>query len=381
MAHLVFVHGVSTRKVVGDPSYDNGILARDRRFTDVAFKGGIVTITNPYWGEFGADPQWHLQSVPKFSSKYGALGGMGDEKVEGALYVAAQQDFPAVVAGLSVAALEAAEAKGDPVEFANAEALWAGAARYAAAREKPAWLAGLTSDQQFLDKLKAEAQALSGVADLGFGDDIKAAGDSLLGGLSNLVNGPLGKAGRETLTPKVAIFIGDVFRYLKDAGPRAKIRSKILEAIAAAAVAAKASGEPLILSGHSMGGVILYDLLSDPTAIAELDAAIGAPFSADLLLTVGSQVALFEELKVFEASSAAHSAAKGKVPRPSRVKQWWNVFDKMDILSFLIEPVFDGVTDFAVDTVAGVKDAHGAYFTGMLFYARLNPRLAQAGLL
>ena len=331
MSQLVFVHGVSTRKVFGDASYDNGVNARNRRFIDVAFRGGSVTITNPYWGEFGADPQWRLQSVPKFGSKYGSLGGLGDEDVVGTLYLGAQQDFPAVVAGLSVAALEAAEAKGDAIELAKAENLWAGAARYATARENPAWLAGITSDQQFLDKLKAEAQSLSGVADLGFGDDFKAAGDSLLGGLSNLVNSPLGRAGRETLTPRVAIFVGDVFRYLKEAGPRARIRAKVLEAISAAAVAAKAAGAPLILSGHSMGGVILYDLLSDPAAIAQLDAVLGAPFRADLLLTVGSQVALFEELKIFQASSDDYGAIKGKAPRPDRVKQWWNVFDKMDV--------------------------------------------------
>ena len=46
-------------------------------------------------------------------------------------------------------------------------------------------------------------------------------------------------------------------------------------------------GDKLIAVGHSMGGVILYDLLSDP------DKPLG-DLKLDLLVTVGSQVGVFE---------------------------------------------------------------------------------------
>ena len=140
----------------------------------------------------------------------------------------------------------------------------------------------------------------------------------------------------------------------------------------------------LVLMGHSMGGVILYDVLSDPKAMADLEQRLGAPLAVDLFVTVGSQVALFEELKLFQASDDRYGE-KGKppfdrVPKPSTVKTWWNVYNRMDVLSFLTKPVFTGVEDFAVDTMAGVQTAHSAYFTNMLFYERLASRIGDAGL-
>ena len=131
--------------------------------------------------------------------------------------------------------------------------------------------------------------------------------------------------------PKIAIFIGDVFEYLKAGSARTSIRATVMTAIEEAARKAKATNEKLILAGHSMGGVILYDLLSDPAMIAHLSAALGFEFKADLLLTVGSQVALFEELKVYTSSTATYPGASPKVPMPSSLAEWWNVFNKLDV--------------------------------------------------
>jgi hypothetical protein len=196
------------------------------------------------------------------------------------------------------------------------------------------------------------------------------------------VNGPIAKVGRDKLTPAVAIFIGDVFRYLKEGSARDNIRKRVVESIQLAATKAKNGNEPLVVFGHSMGGVILYDLLSDPTVIRTTDAALGFQLKVDLYVTVGSQVGLFEELKTFVSSDERiPRSGQKQVVRPPRVDRWWNAFDKMDVLSFLTEPVFAGAEDFAVDTIAGVKDAHSAYFTSAMFYQRLNVRLKQANLL
>lgn len=127
-----------------------------------------------------------------------------------------------------------------------------------------------------------------------------------------------------------------------------------------------------------MGAVILYDLLSDTDAMAQLSNTLGWTFEADLFLSVGSQVAVFEEMKVFAASDPN---VNSPTPKPGPAKLWWNVFDKMDVLSFLAKGIFKDVEDLQLDTIAGVKDAHGAYFQSMLFYQRLNRRLKQEGLI
>lgn len=364
MVQMVFVHGVSVRK---DDNYQPALEARDRRFT-TAF-GGTVAIQNPYWGQFGASP---LMCIPDFNTNFEALGG--EQIPEDFMVEQARQDFPALVAALSVAALEDAQERGDAAALHDAEVFWAGAAAYAELQPRPGWLATIRTNQEFYDKLREEGAAMANVG-LGLFDPIKAAADKLVGGLSNLVNSPFGKIGREFLSPKVAIFIGDVFRYLKSGQSRGDIRMVVTNAIDEAANAAKTKQEPLILAAHSMGGVILYDCLSDPAWLGDFQQRNGFPIKVDLLVTIGSQVAVFEEMRVYEASNPQQ---QGKTAKPACVALWWNVFDKMDVLSFLTEPAFNDVHDFAVDTTAGVLDAHGAYFFNAMFYERLNKRAKAA---
>ena len=69
---------------------------------------------------------------------------------------------------------------------------------------------------------------------------------------------------RDHLRPGIAFFLGDVFVYLKRGNLRDQIRTRVVDAVAKAHAEAKAKNEPLVIIGHSLGGVILYDLLSDP---------------------------------------------------------------------------------------------------------------------
>ncbi|RWF75748.1 MAG: hypothetical protein EOS26_14460 [Mesorhizobium sp.] len=375
MVQVVFVHGVANRK--SDAGFDANVAVRDRRFKELGFSSPDFTIRNPYWGEFGADPQWKLASVPRFDLEYQALGiGAALAQDNGSeILEAARIDFAAVVGALSVAALS------DPNEAAgqDLELLWMRAARYAAAQPKPAWLETVTDDAQFCDRLRKEAEAGAANQVLGFLDQVKAAADKIKGSASNFINSPFARAGRERITPGLAIFIGHVFRYLRENDARTRIRNTISEAIIAAGKE-RAPDEPFVLIGHSMGGVILYDLLSSSETVESLSVAIGTKFEVDLLLTVGSQVALFEEMKLYEASTPEFSGQSKSVPRPYAVKNWWNAFDKMDVLSFVTGPIFADTEDFSVDTIAGVLDAHGAYFSSAMFYTRLNARLKQIGL-
>jgi len=137
----------------------------------------------------------------------------------------------------------------------------------------------------------------------------------------------------------------------------------------------RAKNEPVVLIGHSLGGVILYDLISNPSG-----SDLAADFKASLLLTVGSQVGVFEEFKLYESSKADFSAANNrKVPRLGNIESWMNVFDPVDLLSFRCAPIFEGATDYVFSSVTGLLSAHSAYFGRPQFYARLRERLSSLG--
>lgn len=378
MAVLLFVHGVATR---AGKEYDIAVAARDRRFAERAFAGHKLTIKNTYWGKFGAAPQWNLACIPPMSGRTVDLGTDEEEAPEdgSALLRAARADFPAVVAALSVEELTQLETDGNAKTLVAAECFWAAAADYARRSPDPAWLQTVQDDAEFVAELGRQVAPLVKEADLGILDPIADAAKRLGGAISNWVNAPIARIGREKVSPAVAVFIGDVFRYLHDAQPRHDIRKAVTDDLVASAKTAHDADEPLVVMGHSMGGVILYDLLSDPDVMEDVEARLGHRLLIDLFMTIGSQVALFEELKAFSASDPARSA-QAKPPldravRPAPAARWWNAYDRMDVLSFIAEPVFADVKDFEVDTIAGVRSAHGAYFTNMVFYQRLGKRM------
>lgn len=402
---MVFVHGVNGPRsnAAGDLKYQAFLKEqgeRDANFKKYSFAGGQVNITNCLWSPFGAHPAWDLKCVPHAVVGGGdavALGGLGQllgEEPAAAAVLAeggstlvplAKADPAALIGSLSTLGVESARATGLDQKLADAEAFWARAAALVVTEDDKVLFANATTDADVL-RILAEAVAADGAPEaLGLQDvldGLKNLGGKLAGGATNLLNSPAVIAVREKLTPAIAIFIGDVFAYLKAGPARTAIRAEVLGKLGAAARTAHTSGGRLVAAGHSMGGVILYDLLSDPAVIAQMSATLGFSFKMDLLLTVGSQVALFEELKVFNASNPAlPSQATPKAPLPAGAGAWFNVFNRLDVLSFLAEPVFDQVKDYEASTTAGIADAHGAYFSNMVFYKRLNVRMTEAGLL
>lgn len=119
---------------------------------------------------------------------------------------------------------------------------------------------------------------------------------------------------------------------------------------------------------HSFGGEIVYDILT------HFDPSI----QVDCLVSIGSQIGLFEEMKLYLASDQGIGLGRiiPKVPKPPNIGKWLNVFDTNDIFSYQASAVFDGVEDFAYDTGYGALGAHGGYFLRPSFYVRLAKRLA-----
>jgi hypothetical protein len=166
--------------------------------------------------------------------------------------------------------------------------------------------------------------------------------------------------------------LGDVFVYLKEGDVRDKIRACVREPILAARSDAAAANEPLILMGHSLGGVILYDMLSSPQS-----AGLPSDLKVDVFFSIGSQPGLFEEMGLFEFKDPGASST----PTPPGVKAWLNIFDPIDVFGFRAVPIFANARDFAFDSVTGLLSAHTTYFKRPQFYARMRARLNELGLL
>jgi hypothetical protein len=115
-----------------------------------------------------------------------------------------------------------------------------------------------------------------------------------------------------------------------------------------------------------MGGGIVYDVLS----------YYRPDIRVQTLVTVGSQVGLFEELCLLQAGKQAGCPdGPTRVAKLDNVEEWINVFDRNDLLGFATERIFEGVKDFGYSTGRGLFAAHSSYFTMPSFYRRLAERV------
>jgi hypothetical protein len=369
MAELVFVHGVATRAGV---AYDKEVAQRDELFRTQVF-GGNANISSPYWGGFGASFAFEEKSLPRFGSLPVSFNLLGNAPVApaasagaGGIAALAAQDFQAAVDTLYAVLIE-----GNAPLAADQLREFGAIAAYVEANDKPAWVDPAMTDKNFVERLRMEAEVKK-PASYGLVDKLKTAAGAVVDRSRNLISKGLVPLVRDDLNPLVAAFLGDVFVYLVDGPRRSSIRSEVAKALSTAHQRAKAGSGPLVVVGHSMGGVILYDMLTDPTG-----AGLPADLRIDALVTVGSQPGFFEELKLFKASDPAIPGAGATLAAsPASVGHWWNVFDPIDVLGFRAEQIFAGVEDFVFDSVTGVINAHTTYFKRPLFYGRLRARLA-----
>ena len=167
--------------------------------------------------------------------------------------------------------------------------------------------------------------------------------------------------GRQGLNRSITSFLGDVFVYLNHrddpGGGPGPILKLVLGEIRAAV--ARAPGEPLVFLTHSMGGNILYDILTH--------------YATDLQVefwgSVAAQVGPFEEMKLFKASNRSLQAPTKVGGLKPRLKHWINIYDPADVLSFYACPVFsDADEDIEYRTGANVFQSHSAYFKRASFH-------------
>ncbi|WP_423174504.1 hypothetical protein [Stenotrophomonas maltophilia] len=398
---IVFVHGVNSR--VEDAGYAEGV-ARKAEFLKsllaphLGLDATKVSISFPYWGSEGVKFRWNQASVPSGGddAEALALGSPGANANSSEVWLG-EARFQYGEQGVSLGQLSKAKGFATAVDLVwdTASAVfkpdqgysdllegYLASIAYAAAHPVPAWAFQEPSlpNEEFVDRLMAEIEPyrpLKGVAKpaeaLGLGNWFQ----SLREAVSRLASIPGDAASalavglaRRSVHDKASRFLGDVFVYLDKRGEVAA-PGKILEDVLAKLRAAQAAKQPgddkLIVIGHSLGGVIMYDLLT----------CFAPDINVDIFVTVGSQVALFEEMALYRNSKQDPPAdpKTDRLERPARASRWLNVYDTNDVFSFRTEGVFKGVDDYRFDTGYGLLDAHGGYFSRPSFYKHLAIRL------
>jgi len=247
----------------------------------------------------------------------------------------------------------AAAAAGDPADgdlvYATARALVAVMIRRHLADDPPPFAAVDAAAREDLVEALANAIAPEGTR-------------GVLKGLAGKVLGPLATrvaaSHRAAFMGPMSDFIRDVAFYIDRGGP---VRDYIAKAIRE-----HHGTTPVVVLGHSLGGIACVDLLSDPTVMSGDD-----PLSVDLLVTVGSQSPFLYLL------DSLHSLSPRTPDEPKPFVPWLNIYNRDDLLSFCAARVWVNtqVDDEPVSAGVPFPGSHGAYWTQDRVYELIRDRL------
>lgn len=397
---IVFVHGVNNRRE--DADYAEGVGRTEGFLREIlAPRLGLdpkqLSVFFPYWGGHGVKFRWGQASLPSGSDAVESLSlealGPGSGNLEVWIGEARFQYGPGGVSFGQISRTKGFEEAVDLVwDTASAVAssvkgygdvveAYSASLAYAKANPAPSWALQLPSltNEAFVLKLLQEIEPHRTVKPVAH--ETLALSDwfqSLKEAVSRLGSAPTDAAtalavglGRKSIHEKASRFLGDIFVYLSDRGTAetpGEIIAEVLAALQKAEAAKRPGDDKLIVIGHSLGGVIIYDILT----------YFRPALKFDVLASIGSQIALFEEMSLYRASKPGvpPNPPEDLLPQPTGIAKWLNVFDTNDVFSFRAQGVFAGPTDYRFDTGYGLLQAHGGYFARPSFYKRLAARLS-----
>lgn len=387
---IVFVHGVNNRK--DQPSYAARVARVDSCLNEIlAPRLGLPTkglsTYFPYWGGFGAKFRYGQASLPSEGPEAEAFALKADAASSDALlWIAAAQAahggqvlFAQVAsthgfeAAIDIAWDTAAIAATTPTDLSEIARLYEASLDYAKQTPVPPWLVKTPGmgNEQFMSELVSAVTVASGVQAMGLGNwwqSVKETVSRIADKPGDLAGTLLTTLGRRKAHMVASVFLGDIFVYLDERGtestPGDIVKSIVKELDAASALAAASDDKRLVVVAHSLGGVIMWDILTYFRPDIKLDT----------LVTVGSQVGVFQELALYR-NKFDSVVPPTKVKKPDNVGTWLNVYDTNDVFSFATSGVFEGSSDFSFDTGYGAFSAHGGYFERPSFFKRLAVRL------
>ncbi|MBD2616245.1 hypothetical protein H6G94_34230 [Nostoc punctiforme FACHB-252] len=210
---------------------------------------------------------------------------------------------------------------------------------------------------------------------------------------------------RRPLNENVTLFLGDIFFYLARRGTAdnpGKITTQLLEKLIEAHNIKIETGEPLIVFSHSMGGQLVYDIIS--YYLPKISQIPGneklKDISIDFWCAAASQVGLFKEMKVFKQDDDGSTAQSKQdfleldlgvatwkdeiepieqIDFPSQhLKIWWNLWDDSDYLSFTVEPFIKEVFDDLYDSGKSPAQSHTSHFDDPDFYKQFALLIQEA---
>ena len=309
---IVFIHGVNNRDGVEYRKSEaalNGFL-REVVAPALGLSADEVYLSSPYWGACGAQFAWGMAVLPDSGGNFEKFGGTDEAEALGRVEMmlpssaladgvtiveSAKKDFAGVVDVLYASALAGATTELQSRDIARSYLI---ASAYSEKNPSPGWLANAL-ETNFVDQLDFYADA-SKDESFGKGGIL----DSLNEGLSRLVNAlpdaatsVASRLVRRQLNMTVTRFAGDAFSYLTHRGTKdapGDIVKIVLDALQDADRKKNPKDHKLIVIGHSFGGEIVYDILTHFDKSLEVDC----------LVTVGSQVGLFEEMKLYMESNS-----------------------------------------------------------------------------
>lgn len=387
---IVFVHGVNNRKE--QPSYVARVARVDSCIKEIlAPRLGLpaksLSTFFPYWGGFGAKFRYGQASLPSegpeaeaFALKEAAASS------DSALWIAAAQashggpvlftqiaSTHGLEAAIDIAWDTAAIAATTPADLSEIARLYEASLAYAKQTPVPPWLLkdpGM-SNEQFMSELVNAVSVAGSVQTMGLGNwwhSVKETVSRIADKPGDLAGTLLTTLGRRKAHMMASVFLGDIFVYLEERGtervPGDIVKSIAKELDAASALATTSDDKSLVVVAHSLGGVIMWDILTYFRPDIKLNT----------LVTVGSQVGVFQELALYRNQFDA-VVPPMKIKKPSNVGTWLNVYDTNDVFSFATSGVFEGSSDFSFDTGYGAFSAHGGYFERPSFFKRLAVRL------
>lgn len=403
---LVFVHGVGNRNNQED---QNKIRDRNAFFRETVLQQVLgnrnARVFNPLWGINVPDIPEYNPIIPSPNAypdieRFGQNLDLSSDPIP-AIYVGnqvnnnkqlinlAKQSFPNFIDHLLIETVNLPEIERDNDALSNIVKIGITASEYSFENPSPDWINDAVNDADFIDKLIEAIQNWSqynnsmklqetekesfGVLDKGFNYLISSS-QRIKQNFQDVPTNLLLRIFRPSLTQRITRFVGDVFYYQTTRGTEDEpgdIVKGVLENLREARQIANDSNELLIVIGHSMGGNILYDILTyfEPN------------LNVDVFVTVGCQASLFKQLQLFTRQQIAQMPGgfgQAKAPKPSGVDKWFNIFDPQDILGFAFESEFEGVKDFCFESPGGILTAHGDYFKRISFYERLVARILES---